>query len=93
MLYLQEDINISFNNVQLLPSGITTHLPKLKSLIVTNNKLEDVPADLANIENLDVRFNPLSEIPPVFRDDMKKVLLGSEKLQLLYIVGASTTKT
>ena len=46
-------------------------LPNLKDLNVSNNLLEDIPADLSDLETLRVHSNPLSKILYEYRQHDK----------------------
>lgn len=71
---VQEYLDISYNKIKQLPTNLPSSLKNMTSLIATHNKLEDIPADLAEITTLDVRDNPLSTIPDAVRTDMEKVI-------------------
>lgn len=52
--------------------------------MASDNLLEDVPPDLANLQTLDVLRNPLSSIPATFRNDMLKVIYCHQLLLLFF---------
>lgn len=79
-------MDISFDSLCELPQDLRKNLPALTTLIAINNKLADVPRDLAYLPYLDVTNNPLFNIPGEFRYDMKKVCVFGVWVLLYYVL-------
>jgi hypothetical protein len=68
---------VSNNRLTSLPSAICDGLVNLKELFVSNNQLTSLPSEigkLVNLEQLDVRGNPI-KIPVSLHYKLKKVLI------------------
>ena len=71
-------LNLSSRNISSLPSGVG-QLEMLEELILENNKLTDLPVELANLEHLtriNLSRNLLQQVPPV--------ILSCQNIDTLY---------
>lgn len=78
------ELNMSGNNMYIIPEGFFENLPKLNILDISNTKLVQLPVDfiqLKNIAQLNLSGVPLSELPKDF-----------DKLITLQTINLSKTK-
>ena len=71
--YVQKNRDLSCNYLIKLPEGLQSTLPFLELLNVENNLLDDVPADLVYLKNLNVSHNPLAKVLPAYRNNEKVI--------------------
>jgi Leucine-rich repeat (LRR) protein len=63
-------LNLSYNNIQSIPPTIAEFV-NLRSLIIDQNMLTELPIELAELQNLEeisISFNPIAYLPPNFHE-------------------------
>ena len=65
MLHTLVMLDLSHNSINQLPATLFSHFHRLKTLLLNNNRLVQLPeiSDLISLEHLDVRYNCITHLP------------------------------
>ncbi|GBG32250.1 Leucine-rich repeat-containing protein 47 [Hondaea fermentalgiana] len=61
-----QELDITSNRIDTLPTAVFEHLPALETLVVARNKIRAIPPEisgLASLRVLDIRENPIETMP------------------------------
>lgn len=67
-------IDISFNEIEIIPKEIFENLVDLQTFSACFNKIADIPSEISNcqkLSNLDISFNPIKKLPKLPRSILR----------------------